>query len=160
MFRERMRVGAGLLLLGTLLAACATKTVNVSRSTETAPHTAQDVALAHFGARFDGDVSEVYASATVTLADWRKAEPNNTSGIAESDEEGEALHVVFIRGQFTPALGLAPAGSNPESPTVYDAARLIFDDEGNLLGAEVWNAPDRGPPFSTGDPPIDGAFED
>ena len=156
--RRVSSIGATLLVVA-LLTGCGTRTAAFPRSTGSAPRSAQDVALADFLSHFQGEVSEVYASATTTLADWRKVEPGNTSGISgEPGEEDKTLFVVFLKGPFT---RLDPGNlMGSESPVAYDEARLIFDDAGTLLNTRVWVSAGHGPPFSTGDPAVDAAFDD
>ncbi len=107
----------------------------------------------------------MYVQATVTMADWRSAEPNNTSGIAVGpDEATEDIYVLFVKGSFIVQGPAVPpegplAGVSP-SPVTWDEGRIVFDEDGTMLNVRLWDSAKHGGDLGGGDPPIGAVYDD
>jgi hypothetical protein len=89
-----------------------------------------------------GDVQNVFRRGDLTLAQWRAAEPSNTSGLASLSGTEEA-HAILIRGAF-----------NTPSNGRWGVGRLVFDNQGNPLNLQFFESvPDAVKAFS-------GKFDD
>ena len=173
----RVRWSAALVVLTSaagLLASCAPRTftnpratpstrlppvllVNPSALSSPIPEDAETTALQYFEGRY-GSVTEIYATGSGTLSDWRTAEPGNTSGL-ETEPDGMSVYSLFVRGTFE-AVGPPAAPGEKGSVSNWDEGRVTFDSDGRVLHVRLWVAADRDyAPFSSGSPAFDPAFD-
>jgi hypothetical protein len=133
----------------------ATKPLGTASDT---PSDLRDQALAEVEGEY-GKVLSVYAEDDATQADWRKAEPNNTSGLViEAEEDTKPVHFVFITGDF---FANGPACSVCDGPVgrSFDEGRIVYDDSGQILNLMLWLSTKTGPPRTTGVPPFGPEYD-
>ena len=160
LMRDRVGLCAMLLLTWVfLLAACASPDVAHSRAPIDQERSADRLgalteaearALDAFESEY-GQVTSTYAEGSATVAEWRTLELNNTQGLAVgSEEDTKIVFAVFIRGNFVKY--------GPMHPTLgqikvsYDAGRIVYDEAGQILVAQLWVAADAKEPFASGAP--------
>jgi hypothetical protein len=169
-FLRRGTVRVGLVALISLGPACARldsvrsaqrvkPVAQTGANAPTIPQDKRDGVLTEVEGEY-GKVLSVFAEDDATQADWRRAEPNNTSGLAiESQEDTKAIHFIFFTGDFF-AKGPTCMACDGVQGASFDEGRAVYDDSGQILNLSLWLQRDSNPPRTTGSPAFGPEFDD
>ena len=90
-----------------------------------------------------GTIIESYGEDSLTLKEWKKAEPENTSGLTVSPStEDDPAFAEFIRGNFEVSTHLGDS----KHTVKYKSGRVVYDTGGLLLSVQFWEKEKKASP--------------